>query len=259
MDQFRVAITAGASGIGRALAQAFLRDHAVVYICDADETALADFCVANPAAVATRADVSVPGDVDRWFERIAADGPVLDVLINNAGIAGPTARLEEIATEDWMRTIDVDLNGVFFCTRRAIPMIRLSANGSIVNIASNAAFSGFPLRSPYTACKWAMIGLTKTLAMELGPAGVRVNAICPGSVEGPRIRRVIEMDAACRGMTADAVAQEYMRQSSLRTFVDNDDIAAMVQFLTSPSGRRISGQAIGVDGHTEGLWLDMGD
>ena len=154
--------------------------------------------------------------------------------------------------------MEVDLNGVFYCTRRAISLLRRSTNASIVNIASNAALFGFPLRSPYTACKWAMIGLTKTLAMELGPDGIRVNALCPGSVEGPRIRGVIERDATARGLTNEQVASEYQRQSSLRTFVEVEDIVAMVRFLTSRGGRRISGQAIGIDGHTESLSVDLG-
>jgi NAD(P)-dependent dehydrogenase (short-subunit alcohol dehydrogenase family) len=137
-------------------------------------------------------------------------------------------------------------------------MIRKSDNGAIINIASNAAFFGFPLRSPYAASKWAIIGLTKTMAMELGPDGIRVNALCPGSVEGQRIDSVIAKDAECRGMTNQEVADEYRSQSSLRTFVTTDDIVAMVQFLSSQAGRRISGQAIGIDGHTEGLSLKMG-
>lgn len=258
MTALTVAISAGASGIGRALAESFLAMGSKVFVCDVDEAALASFRRAYPEAVSRRADVGIPGDVDQFFDHIAALTPGLDILINNAGIAGPTGRLEEIGIEDWQRTVDVDLNGAFYCTRRAIPLLRRSTNASIVNIASNAALFGLPLRSPYTACKWAMIGLTKTLAMELGPAGIRVNALCPGSVEGPRIRGVIERDAKARGLTTDQVATEYQRQSSLRTFVDVEDIVAMVQFLTSRGGRRISGQAIGIDGHTESLSIDLG-
>jgi len=177
----------------------------------------------------------------------------LDILVNNAGIAGPTALCEEVSIEDWRRTIDVDLNAQFYCTKYAIPMLKAAGSGSIVMMASNAALFGYPLRSPYTAAKWALIGLTKTLAMELGPHGIRVNALCPCSVEGPRIDGVIEREAAKRGVSAEKVREDYQRQSSLRTFVSPGDVAAMALFLVSDLGATISGQAIGVDGHTESL------
>lgn len=253
----RVAISAGASGIGRAVAESFVRDGAQVYLCDIDEAALAECRETLPQAIAIAADVADPASVDAFFDRIAADGEKLDLLVNNAGIAGPTGRIETLNVDDWRKTIEVDLNSFFFCARRAIPMLRANGGGSIVNMASNAAFFGFPLRSPYTASKWAIIGLTKTMAMELGPEGIRVNALCPASVEGPRIDRVIAKDAEYRAMTIAEVENEYKSQSSLRTFVRNDDIVAMIQFLSSAAGERISGQAIGIDGHTEGLSLKM--
>ena len=257
MAALHVFVSAGARGIGLTLADSFLASGARVSICDVDEPALADFRAAHPESLALHADVADPVAIDRVFDALERTHGTLDVLINNAGIAGPTARVEEIAILDWRRTIDVDLNGVFYCTRRAVPLLRRSTNASIVNMASNAALFGLPLRSPYTAVKWAIVGLTKTWAMELGPEGIRVNAICPGSVEGPRIRGVIARDAAARGLTEEQVAAEYQRQSSLRSFVDADDVAALAQFLTSAAGRRISGQAIGLDGHTEGLWSDL--
>lgn len=255
----RVAISAGASGIGRAIAQAYLEAGDTVYVCDIDEDGLASLAQAHSNAVVMRADAGIPAEVSAFFARIRKDAPGLDVLVNNAGIAGPTARLEDIAVEDWVQTINVDLNSAFFFAREAIPMLRQSCGGSIVNIASNAAFSGFPMRSPYASAKWGIIGLTKTMAMELGPEGVRVNAICPGSVEGPRIDRVIAADAHKRGIDPSAVEAEYKSQSSLRTFVSAQDVVSMVMFLTSDAGRRISGQAIGLDGHTEGLSLKFGN
>ena len=159
--------------------------------------------------------------------------------------------------DDWDRTIAIDLNGQFYITRRAVPMLKQSGGGSIVNIASNAAMFGCPLRSPYTAAKWAMIGLTKTWAMELGPDNIRVNALCPGSVKGERIDRVIERDASERNMSISAIREAYERQSSMRMFVEPQDVANMALFLSSSLGSAISGQAIGIDGHTEGLanWL----
>ena len=177
--------------------------------------------------------------------------------MNNVGVAGPTAPVEEIDPEEWDRTISIDLSSAFYAVRRAVPLLK-KQGGSIINIASNAAMSGLPLRSPYTASKWALIGLAKTWAMELGCNGIRVNAICPGSVNGPRIDGVIDKDAQQRGLSADAVRDVYLRQSSMRVFVDAVDVAEAVRFLCSPAGRYISGQSIGVDGHTEGLsnWLD---
>lgn len=257
MSKLRVAISAGAAGIGRAVAEAFIADGAKVYVCDIDEQALADFRNCFPDAVAVRADVSDPVEVDLFFDRIEQDGQTLDVMVNNAGIAGPTGLLESLSIEDWQTTIDVDLNSIFYCSRRAIPMLRAARGGSIINMASNAAFFGFPLRSPYTASKWAIVGLTKTLAMELGPSGIRVNALCPCSVEGPRIDRVIAADALNRNMTIAEVEREYKSQSSMRCFVTNEDIVAMIRFLSSATGVRISGQAIAIDGHTEGLSLKM--
>lgn len=257
MSVLRVFVSAGARGIGRTLADAFLASGACVSVCDVDATALDDFRKAYPNQIALQADVADPAAVDSVFDSLERAHDGLDVLINNAGIAGPTARVEDVAVADWQRTIAVDLNGVFYCTRRAVPLLRRSANASIVNMASNAGLFGLPLRSPYTAAKWAIVGLTKTWAMELGPEGIRVNAICPGSVEGPRIRGVIARDAAARGLSDEQVTTEYQRQSSLRSFVEAEDVAALACFLTSSAGRRISGQAIGLDGHTEGLWSDL--
>jgi NAD(P)-dependent dehydrogenase (short-subunit alcohol dehydrogenase family) len=143
-------------------------------------------------------------------------------------------------------------------TRHAIPLMKAQRNGAIINMSSNAGLSGCPLRSPYAASKWAAIGLAKTWAMELGPWNIRVNALCPGSVSGPRIEGVINRDAEARGMEADDIRRVYQRQGSLRQFTDPEDIAAMVSFLAGPGGKKVSGQAIAIDGHTESLanWLD---
>jgi NAD(P)-dependent dehydrogenase (short-subunit alcohol dehydrogenase family) len=253
-----VLITGAASGIGARIATGFLETGCRVHVCDAAEATVKAFARANPDIGASVIDIADPMAVEHLFDEIGARYGRLDVLVNNAGIAGPTAPVEAIDPEDWQRTIDVDLNGQFYCTRRAVPMLKAGGGGSIINISSNAAFFGFPLRAPYTACKWALIGLTKTLAMELGPHKIRVNAICPGSVSGPRIDGVIQRDAAERGRAPDEIRSIYARQSSMRLFVDADDVAAMALFLASDSGACISGQAIGVDGHTESLsnWLD---
>lgn len=246
-------VTAGAAGIGRAIVETFLAAGARVHVCDVDEARLAAACKALPGLGATRADVADAEAVDRLFDEAIEALGGLDILVNNAGIAGPTAPAEEIAPEDWRRTVAVDLDGAFHCARRAIPALKRSGGGAIVNIASTAGLFGYPNRSPYAAAKWGLIGLTKTLAMELGRFGIRVNAICPGSVDGPRMDRVIAADAAARGLGPARVREAYVAQVSLRTFVDVADVANMATFLCSAAGARISGQALAVDGHTETL------
>jgi NAD(P)-dependent dehydrogenase (short-subunit alcohol dehydrogenase family) len=256
-------ISAGASGIGLAMARRLHAQGWLVYICDQDQGAVADVQQTDPGLVAHACDVSNAEAVDGFYCAVAADLDArglagIDLLVNNAGIAGPTARIEDQPAEAWLRTIDVNINGTFYMTRRAVPLLRCKAPGaSIINMSSNAGLFGCPLRGPYVASKWAIIGLTKTLAMELGPEGIRANAICPGCVDGPRIDRVITADAEARGLPAADVEAEYKRQTSLRTFVTNDDIADMVIYLTSSAGQRISGQALSIDGHTEGLSMDM--
>ncbi len=251
-------ITGAATGIGCAIAEVFLAKGYAVHICDVDKDAIDYFLSAHPAATASRADVASALEVDRLFDEAGDRYGRLDVLVNNAAIAGPIAPVEEITPGDWDNTIAVDLNGQFYCARRAIPLLKTAPAGSIINMSSNAAYFGFPLRAPYAACKWAMIGFTKTLAMELGPLGIRVNAICPGSVQGPRIDGVIKRDAKRRGLSQAEIRDLYARQSSMRLFVSAADVANLVAFLASPEGAAISGQAIGVDGHTESLsnWLD---
>jgi len=235
------------------MARHFVDQGATVCICDLDGAAVAAVNGSHNKLHGFEVDVANPTAVQSFFEASERTMGGLDILVNNAGIAGPTALCEEVSIEDWRRTIDVDLNAQFYCTKYAIPMLKASGGGSIVMMASNAALFGYPLRSPYTAAKWALIGLTKTLAMELGPHGIRVNALCPCSVEGPRIDGVIEREAANRGVSANKVREDYQRQSSLRTFVSASDVAAMALFLVSDLGAKISGQAIGVDGHTESL------
>ena len=256
-------ISAAASGIGLSIARGLRADGWRVHVCDQDQAALAALALTDPGLLAYRCDVSDAQAVDAFYRAVEADLARaalfgIDLLVNNAGISGPTARLEEQPVADWRRTIDVNINGMFLMTRGAVPLLRLKAPGSsIITMSSNAGLLGCPLRGPYVASKWALIGLTKTLAMELGPEGIRANALCPASVEGPRIDRVIAADAAARGLSAAEVETEYKRQSSLRAFATNDDIIGMVRFLTSPAGQRISGQALAIDGHTESLSLDM--
>jgi NAD(P)-dependent dehydrogenase (short-subunit alcohol dehydrogenase family) len=246
-------ITAGAAGIGRAIAKAFLEDGARVHICDVDEAALDAFAKEFPQARATRADVSSIDEVDECFEQARSWLGGLDVLINNAGIAGPTSRVEDIRPADWERTLAININGQFYCARRAVPLIKDAGGGSIVNISSTAGIMGFPLRTPYAASKWAVVGLTKSLSMELGEFGIRVNAVCPGAVAGPRIDRVIAADAEARGLPVETVRQSALNQNALRAFIQPESVAREVLFLCSPTGRQITGQAIAVDGDTDSL------
>lgn len=256
-------VSAAASGIGLAIARGLSADGWRVYVGDRDHAALRELAISDPALAGFACDVSDPGSVETFYRAVKTDlarGKLcgIDLLVNNAGISGPTARMEDQPVEDWLQTIDVNINGTFLMTRLAIPLLRAKAPGSsIITMSSNAGLLGCPLRGPYVASKWALIGLTKTLAMELGPEGIRANALCPASVEGPRIDRVIAADAAARGLSAEEVEAEYKRQSSLRTFATNADIVGMVRFLTSPAGQRISGQALAIDGHTESLSLDL--
>jgi NAD(P)-dependent dehydrogenase (short-subunit alcohol dehydrogenase family) len=248
-----VLISAGASGIGRTIAETFLSHGASVHICDVSQENIDAFLGDNAGASATLADVSVAAQVERVFDDLVELYGGLNVLVNNAGIAGPMAPIDEIGIEDWHRCIGIDLNSAFFMTRLAVPLLRKSDGAAIINIASTSGLFGSPLRSPYAAAKWGLVGLTKTWAMELGAAGIRVNAICPGSVEGARIERVIEREAAKRDITAEQVRDAYLRQSSMQQFVSPEDIAAQVVFLASRQGAKISGQAIAIDGNTEGL------
>ena len=249
----RVIITAAASGIGRTVAKTFLENDALVFICDISKERLEQCQAQLPGIEGFPADVSDPDQVDLFFEKAISFLGGLDVLVNNAGIAGPSGPVEDISPKNWDRTIAVNLNSQFYCLRQAVPLLKKVGGGSIINISSHAGLHGYPFRTPYAASKWAIIGFTKTLAMELGEYSIRVNAICPGSVEGPRMDAIIEHDARAEGVTTEVVRDKYLRQTSLRTFIDSQEVADLILYLCSHSGRSISGQALAVDGHTETL------
>ena len=253
-----VLISGGASGIGRRTAERFLAQGDAVHICDVSRERVYDFLAENPGATGTVADIGARDDVGSVFADIEKLHDHLDVLVNNAGIAGPSAPVDEHDEDGWDKCIQVNLSGTFYMTRRAVPLLRQNGGGAIINISSTAALHGYPLRSAYAASKWAMMGLMKTWAMELGPEGIRVNAVCPTSVEGARIDAVIRRDAKQRGLSFERVREVYLRQTSMRTFVTPDDVADTILFLASDAASKISGQSISVDGHTEGLsnWLD---
>lgn len=246
-----VLVTAGGSGIGLTIASLFLARGDRVHVADIDRAALDRAAGKLPGIGATCCDVSDEGQVDSLFGEVAERFGGLDVLVNCAGIAGPTAPVEEVGLADWNRCVEVNLGGTFLCVRRALPMMRGRGGGSIVNISSTAGIHGFPNRSPYAAAKWAIVGFTKTVAMEAGPAGVRVNAICPGSVDGPRMDAVIAAHARLSGESEEEVRERYTGGVSLRSFVSARDVAWLALFLASDAGAMISGQALPVDGHTE--------
>lgn len=248
-----VLISGGASGIGRRIAERFLEQGDHVHVCDVSQERVEAFLAANPNATGTTADIGSRADVDKIYGEFCARHGHLNVLVNNAGIAGPTAPVSEHDVDGWDECIRVNLSGTFYMTRQAVPLLRKAHRRSITNVSSTAALHGYPMRSAYVASKWAMIGLMKTWAMELGPEGIRVNAICPTSVSGPRIDAVIERDAEQRGVSVERMREIYLRQTSMRTFVSPDEVADTVLFLASDAAKKISGQSISIDGHTESL------
>src|SRR3989454_12207526 len=244
----RVMVTAGAAGIGRAIVRTFVEHGAKVHICDVDENALKDMRAALPGVTQTMADVANLDDVERLFRDAKQNLGGLDVLVNNAGIAGPTAKVEDIRPEDWDRCIAVDLNGMFYCTRKAMPLIKAAGGGDVINLSSAAGRLAFPMRTPYSAAKWAVVGFTQSLAAEAGPEKVRVNCIQPGVVEGERIERVIEAKAKGLGVDKEEVRRRLLEGVSMHTTVTAQDIANTALFLATAAGRHISGQAISVCG-----------
>jgi NAD(P)-dependent dehydrogenase (short-subunit alcohol dehydrogenase family) len=249
----RVVITAGASGIGLAIAQVLHAQGAQLAICDVDEAALAALKTGLPDALVVRADVTDDAAVAAVFAQVAEQFGGLDALINNAGIAGPTAAVEEIDADAWRRCIDVCLTGQFLCARSAVPMLKAAGGGAIVNMSSAAGKHGYAYRTPYSAAKFGVIGLTQSLAKELGPHNIRVNAILPGLVEGPRIESVIRHRAETTGVTLAEMRKEYLGKVSLRSMVSAQDVAAATAFLLSDAGKMLSGQSLGVDGNMETL------
>ncbi|ATF87628.1 MULTISPECIES: SDR family oxidoreductase [Burkholderia] len=252
----RVLVTGGASGIGLMIADAFAEAGARVHVCDASEAAVAALGerAGKPVHGATLADVADPAAIERVFEDLGRTLGGLDVLVNNAGIAGPTGGIDEIDPGDWQRTISINLDAQYRFARRAVPLLRASPQGgSIIALSSVAGRLGYAFRTPYAATKWAIVGLVKSLAIELGPTGIRVNAIQPGIVRGPRMRGVIEARAKQLGLAYEEMEARYLEKISLRRMTDPEEIAATALFLCSPGGHGISGQAISVCGNVEVL------
>jgi NAD(P)-dependent dehydrogenase (short-subunit alcohol dehydrogenase family) len=245
----RVIVTAAAVGIGRVTAEMFLAAGARVEVCDVDESGLKDFKSKHPAVGVAVTDVADEAQLARFLDTALGNLGGLDIMINNAGIAGPTANVEDVKPEDWRRTLAVNLDATYLCCRRVVPVLKKNKSGAIINLSSAAGIHGFARRTPYASAKWAIVGLTKSLALELGPFGVRVNCICPGAVEGDRIERVIKAEAKASGRSEDEVRKNSVRYTAMKTFVTPQDIANMIVFLCSNEGAHVSGQALPVDGY----------
>ncbi len=247
LEGLRVLITAGASGIGLHTARAFVREGARVHICDVDREALEAVRQSDPDITSSVCDVSDRNAVAALFETALAELGGLDCLINNAGIAGPTGAVDQIAPEDWDKCLAVTLTGQFNCTRLAVEALKASDNASIINLSSAAGKFSFPGRSAYSAAKWGVVGFTKTIARELGAHGIRCNAILPGVVEGERIRQVIRAKAESLGTSYEDVESDLLGAASIKEMVDPDQLADMMVFLASKRSKTTSGQAISID------------
>jgi NAD(P)-dependent dehydrogenase (short-subunit alcohol dehydrogenase family) len=243
----RVLITAGAAGIGREFVRAFTAKGAKVFVCDIDEKALAALAKEIPGLIARRCDMASRAEIERMVPDAVAALGGLDVLINNAGIAGLTLPIAEYPPDDWDKVVAVNLTGMFDVSRLAIPHLKKSKAGCIINMSSIAGRYGFANRSPYAATKWGVIGLTKTLAMELGEWGIRANAIAPGAVEGERIVRVFQGRAQISGRSLDDVKADALAAASIKAMIDPKDIAQLAVFLASDAAKSISGQVIPID------------
>ena len=186
-----------------------------------------------------------------FLKRLKKKTKKIDSLINNVGVAGPTGTLEKLKSKDWEKTIQVDINSHFYFTKQAIPLIKKSKNGSIINISSTAGILGFPLRIPYAASKWAIVGITKSLAMELGKFNIRVNAVCPGTIKGNRMKSVIKEKAKFMKINSKSIEKDFISMSSMKKWILEEDVGKMCAFLISEDSSKVSGQVIAVDGHTE--------
>ena len=250
----KIIISAGVSGIGWATTKICVAKGASVYLCDNDLKAInkvKKHSLYNKRIFVSETDASDETEVVDFFHKIKKKFRNLDALINNVGIAGPTGTIEKLDSSEWENTLHVNVNSHFYFTKQAIPLLKKSNNSSIVNISSTAGIMGYPLRSPYTVSKWGVVGLTKTLAMELGKYKIRVNAVCPGTIKGDRMKRVIKAKAKLMKVSQKLIEKDFISMSSLKSWVTEEDIGNACAFLISNEASKISGQVIAVDGNTE--------
>ena len=252
LNNKKIIISAGASGIGWATARVCLSKGAYVYLCDIDNKSLNKIKkhpLANKKLFYYECDASDEDDVSNFFSQVNRKTKKVDALINNVGVAGPTGTIEKLSSEDWEKTLKINVISHFYFTKLAIPMLKKNKGGSIINISSGAGIMGFPLRSPYAASKWAVIGLTKTLAMELGKFKIRVNAICPGTIKGDRMIRVIRDKAKFLKVSKKKIEKDFISMASMNCWINEEDIGKMCSYLISIDGEKISGQVIPIDGN----------
>ena len=252
LNNKKIIISAGASGIGWATAKVCLSKGAYVYLCDIDNKSLNKIQkhpLANKKLFYYECDASDEDDVSNFFSKVNKKTKKVDALINNVGVAGPTGTIEKLSSEDWEKTLKINVISHFYFAKLAIPMLKKNKGGSIINISSGAGIMGFPLRSPYAASKWAVIGLTKTLAMELGKFKIRVNAICPGTIKGDRMIRVIRDKAKFLKVSKKKIEKDFISMASMNCWINEEDIGKMCSYLISNDGEKISGQAIPIDGN----------
>ena len=252
----KIIISGGASGIGWATTKVCLSKGAFIYLCDIDNKSLKKIKkhpLYNKKLFSYECDASDEDEVSNFFNQINKKTKKIDALINNVGIAGPTGTIDKLSSDDWEKTLKINVISHFYFTKLAIPMLKKNKNGSIINISSGAGIMGFPLRSPYAASKWAVVGVTKTLAMELGKFKIRVNAICPGTIKGNRMVRVIRDKAKFLKVSKKLIEKDFISMASMNCWIHEEDIGNMCSFLISKEGERISGQVIPIDGNATRL------
>ena len=247
----RVFITAGAGGIGFAIAQAFLADGAKVHVVDISSEAVEKVVAEDENLSGSVGDVSNAEDVAQALAAAQQNMGGIDVLVSNAGIAGPTAPVEEYDPEAWAAVVNVNLNGSFEVVRQAVPMLKENERGSILVMSSLAGLFGYPNRIAYSTTKWGLVGFTKTLSLELGPHNITVNSLHPGAVQGPRLEKVFEGRAEVSGRTVEEEKQLALDNQAVKAFVDPADIGALAVYLAGPHGRSISGQQFSIDGDSK--------
>lgn len=247
----RVLITAGAGGIGLAIAKAFVANGARVHIADVNAEAVQQITQSNPGITGSVGDISKAADLDTLFNDVQAQLGGLDVLVNNAGIAGATAPVADYPLDTWNAVVGINLTGTFMVTQRAIPLLKASGAGSILVMSSLAGRFGYANRVAYSTTKWGLVGFTKTLSLELGPLGITANSIHPGAVDGPRIQSVFEGRAKVSGRTVQEETDLALANQSVKQFINPADIAALAVFLAGPHARTISGQMFPIDGDSK--------
>ncbi len=247
----RVLVTGAGDSVGRAIAERFLQKGAKVHICDVRGDAVAATLAANPGMSGSVTDVGVRSEVDALFADVRTQVGDLSILVNVVGMAGPRAAIEDIDEDEWDKTIGVNLSGMFYTMKRAVPMLKANGGGSIVNFSTCSTRTGIPFRAPYIASKAGVEGLTKNSARELGPSGIRVNAILPGIINNDRFRFIVQRNVDATGRSFADIENDYLKYVSLRCKVELSEFADMVEFITSDAGKKITGEIIAVSGNME--------